>query len=58
MFAICKFFFFVHIPSPPKHVHLRTAHIRASVTFIRIQIQLGRFLAQIFQVNEWIGNIQ
>jgi hypothetical protein len=40
--------FFLHIFSPPKHVHLRIVHIRASLTLIRIQIQLGCFLAQIF----------
>jgi hypothetical protein len=42
-------FLFVHIPFPPKHMHahFRTAHIKASFTFIRIQIQPGYFLAQI-----------
>jgi len=42
-------FLFVHIPFPPKHMHahFRIAHIKASFTFIRIQIQPGYFLAQI-----------
>ncbi len=44
-----NFFSFLHIFSSPKHVHLRIVQIRASVTFIRIQIQLGCFLAKKFQ---------
>jgi len=52
-----QFFFFVHVPSPSKHIHLKTAYIRASLTFIRIQIQPGCFLTQILQVNAWNGII-
>ncbi len=41
-------FFLYTFFSPPKHAHLRSVHIGASLTFIRIQIQPGCFLAQIF----------
>jgi hypothetical protein len=45
---------FVQISFPPKHVHLKTIHIMALLTFICIQIQPRYFLTQILhQCMEW-----